>query len=171
MRKDIKWKYVNGKTDSTKIANVEDILHIKFPNDYIDCIRENSGGYPYPFNIVKNSKIPSGKGQFLALIDLNPESDGNILETYHNLNVHSGGDNQVPDGIIPFAFSHNDYYCFDFRNGFPPKVCFLDLEKHWDFVFNDKSHGDEIKEEDYLIHVCNSFTELLDMLEEEPKDE
>ena len=99
--------------------------------------------------------------------------DGNILETYHNLNVHFDSDNQLPDGIIPFAFSHNDYYCFDYRKGFPPTIVFFDLQLHWDYLdyLEDPKFCKEVKEEDYLIPVCDSFTELLDMLEEKPKNE
>jgi hypothetical protein len=172
MQKKIEWRFVKGETDEEMINDIEKKLDIKFPEDYLEYIRKYPHGYPFPYNSFKNKKLPHGKGIFTALIPLNLNDDGNLLKSYNNLNHHTGGDNQIPDGIIPFAFADNNYLCFDYRFGFIPKIIFLDLEKHWEYLdyLSDPKNCREVKEEDYLIHICNSFTELLDMLEEEPKE-
>jgi len=174
MREKIEWQHVNGKTDDELIACVEKILTIKFPDDYLKYVKKYPNGSPVPnfFRTKKDTFVFGNGGTFEYFFDFNPDSKSYILKQYYVLNIHSGGDNQVPDGVIPFASaSHNhDFLCFDYRKGFPPTIVFLDLEKHWNFVFKDDFGESEIKEDDYLINICDSFTELLDMLEEEPKD-
>lgn len=176
MRDSLIWKYTKGHTDDEMISCVEKILDIRFPVDYIEYIKKYPHAKPSPafFKTGKKTNVygKDGGGSFELLLSFDPNSKFFILRDYHGINFHSGGDNKVPDAIIPFALSSNnqDRLCFDYRKGFPPKIVLFDLQFHWDYLdyLEEPEYCEEVTEEDYLIPVCNSFTELLDMLEEEP---
>ena len=178
MRDTIEWKYTKGETDDEIVKCIEKILDIKFPEDFLECVKKYPNTQPSP-NFFKTGKQTwvygkDGGGLFKSLYSFDPNIEYFILREYHGINFHSGGDNKVPDGIIPFASSSNnqDSLCFDYRKGFPPTVVFFDLQFHWDYLdyLEEPEFCKEVKEEDYLIYICDSFGELLDMLEEEPEE-
>lgn len=145
--KEIKWDFVDKNIDEDQIECVEKILCITFPDDYRECAKCNSGGSP-PFTSMdeRESQIPGIE----SLLSFNPKDDLYILSKYYLLNYHSYTVHTLPDGIVPFTLSYNDYLCFDYRNGFPPKIVL------WD-------HYAE-KDEEGISFVSNSFSELLEIL-------
>ena len=77
MNNEIEWINKNNELGEDEIKYVEDILCIKFPEDYIRCIKNNDGAYPVPdtFNIENNEEtlnnllsLHKDKGNFLLQV-------------------------------------------------------------------------------------------------------
>lgn len=148
----IRWIGVEAAADEEMIECVQKILDITYPNDYLACVKKNSLGFPYPYNIIADERIKRGRGQFVRLIGFDPEKRY-ILTRYYALNCPAPGINAyLPDGVVPFADAlDGDLLCFDYRGGFPPKVVY------W------VTH--EPDPEKSVLFLCDSFTELFDMME------
>lgn len=176
MQNEIVWESVEGKTDDDMVSCVEKILDIKFPEEYLECVRKYPGGWPSPsfFTTAKATTYQdtTGGGDFEYLLSFDPNFKANILNEYYMMNHHSENANKLPDKVVPFANANgnHDSLCFDYRQGFPPKIVLFDLEKHWEYLDDDEFRDEEIMEEDYLIYVCDSFNELLDMLTKSPEE-
>lgn len=166
MKNEIVWEFVKGKTDDEMVSCVERILDIKFPEDYLECVRKFPGGYPSPC-FFKNSRI---EADFNYLLNFEPGSSSFLLDTYYILKHSSEGLKKLPDDIIPFARSGNDHLCFDYRGNTSPKVVYIDHYSFWDYLCEDEFREEEITEEDYLIYISDSFTEFLEMLDEYPEE-
>jgi hypothetical protein len=179
MSRIVEWKSVKGSTMPEMVTCVEKILDIRFPSTYSEFIKEHPGGTPVPDFFTtkkKTTEYDACRARFGFLYNFNPLSEINfLLERYHAINHHSGENCKVPDGIIPFATANgnHDKLCLDYRRGFPPKIVLMDDYIYGDYLafLEDPDECEEVTEDDYLIPVCDSFGELLDMLEEEPKDE
>jgi len=48
MRDKIEWQFFNGETDDEMISCIEKKLDIKFPTEYIECIKKYPNGEPRP---------------------------------------------------------------------------------------------------------------------------
>lgn len=148
----IKWIGLKEKEITDEhVQQVEKYLGIKFPNDFINCIKKYDGGYPLPhtFNIQGQ-----GADVFNKLLTFDLESKHSILQVYEDVK------DRLINKIYPFARDpFGNLLCFDYRNDpQSPTVVFWDHE--------------EEEVEEAIFPVCSSFTELLDSLYEfEDEDE
>ncbi len=148
------WIGVESHSDEGMIDCVQKILDLRFPDDYLSCVRKNPGGFPYPRNIIKHDSIKWGRSQFVDFLSFNPENSVSYILTtcYAINNLPLGVNNRTNNVIVPFAEAlHNDLLCFDYKEGFPPKVVYRE----------SRMKG----EEKPLIFLCNSFTELFELME------
>ena len=162
----IKWLYPK-KTSLENIQKVENYFNIKFPDDYFSCILLNNGAHPKPntFNLGNMEESINN----LLLID--------IEETFGILKLYNGIKNSIPKKVIPFARDGGDnYICFDYRKDITnPTVVFWDYEKACREYYSYENVGfdDEKYAFNYdkaITYICDSFTELLNMLHE-PEEE
>ncbi|ANP80092.1 1,3-beta-glucan synthase regulator [Bacillus sp. B25(2016b)] len=140
----ITWINVSEKkvTDE-QIEQLEEYFGIKFPNDFIECVKKYDGGYPTPdtFNIPNQDEDSLNN-----LLTLDSERKISMLQTYNSIK------DRLVDKVYPFARDpFGNLLCFDYRNNpQSPTVVF------WD-------HEEEEMEES-IYPVCSSFAELLDSL-------
>ena len=144
--KKLEWRSVHGKIEDTNIQEVEKALGIQFPDDYIQCIKENNGGHPikevYDFGKHKEAV-------FDRLLNFLPEKPNYIVHVY----------NSVIDRML------KDIYCFA-EDPFGNLICFDYREKDRrepSIVFWDHEIASESPEK-AISHVCDSFSQLLNIL-------
>ncbi|MFI8710098.1 SMI1/KNR4 family protein [Bacillus sp. NPDC077411] len=131
------------KVTDEQIQQLEQYLSIKFPNDFIECVKQYDGGYPHP-------KIFDIQGQdgsaFSYLLTLDSESKFSILRAYEGIK------DRLVDKVYPFATDpYGNFLCFDYRNDHEiPTIVFWEHE--------------EEEMEKAIFPVCSSFTELLNSL-------
>lgn len=143
MINNIRWICENDNIDMETILNAENIFGVKFPQDYIEIIMKNDGGYPKPnrFDLNGNEEV------FNNLLSFDEEDCSNMVDTYNDVK------DRLVEKVIPFAEDpFGNLICFDYRNNDQPTVVFWEHEK----AFNDK--------ESAMTYLCDSFTELLLML-------
>jgi len=145
--------YGAGPTNEI-ISFTEKMLRVKFPQEFIDCIKQCDMGSPEN-NIVdvinpETANIETvGVGCFLSF---NPDMGGNILREYFE------PADRLPRTLIPFAATGDgDYFCFDYSiDGFedkdPPVV-------YWFF------HNMDDKQ---ITDVAITFKEFLKKLKPDP---
>jgi len=145
MSNNIIWISENDIVNESIIENTESILGIKFPNDYIEVIIKNNGGYPRPnsFNLNGNEEV------FNYLLSFDEEDCSNIINTYNDTK------DRLIEKIIPFAEDpFGNMICFDYRNNNQPVVVFWEHET----AFNDK--------EEAIKYICGTFSDLMSILHE-----
>lgn len=145
----IRWKYTNP-IDISYIRKTEELLGIRFPEDYVQCVLENNGGTPKPQEFdVEGRRFPA---VFEHLLDHDPNSKSYIVEFCPDYIDH------LPDGIYPFAGDpFGNFICFDYRSDKDnPSIVFWDHEKP-----DNKN----------VFPVCRTFTELLNKLYEPEEDD
>lgn len=145
MGNNLRWICENDDVELVTISNIETAFGVKFPNDYVEIIMKNDGGYPKPnrFNVNGNEEV------FNNLLSLNEEDSSNLIDTYNDV------EDRLVEKVIPFAEDpFGNLICFDYRTNNQPIIVFWEHEK----VFNDK--------ESVMSYLCDSFTELLLMLHE-----
>ena len=75
MKNNIKWLFSHAPISDDNILVVESSLHVKFPDDFIDCIKNNHGGNP-------GMQMYSFEGHleavFNSLLNFNPNEDNYI---------------------------------------------------------------------------------------------
>jgi len=145
MNNSIRWISENDIVKESIIEKVESILGVKFPNDYIEIIIKNNGGYPKPnrFNLNGNEEV------FNNLLSFDEEDCSNIINTYNDTK------DRLIEKIIPFAEDpFGNMICFDYRNNNQPVIVFWEHE----IAFNDKEKA--------IKYICNSFSDLLSILHE-----
>ncbi|CAM3914800.1 1,3-beta-glucan synthase regulator [Bacillus luti] len=140
----VTWIGVNKKEITDEhIQQVEQYLGVKFPNDFIECVKKYDGGYPRPkvFDIQGLDE-----STFNDLLTLHIDDKYSIVQKYENIK------DRLMDGVYPFTSdSFGNFICFDYRsNPESPTIIFWDHEE------------EEI--EDSLYPVCSTFTELLNSL-------
>lgn len=130
--------------DLAKLRAVEQAWGVRFPQDYVDCVLANQGKSPEP------AGFEFGDGYETALNDLYhyeaSPADSNIVRCQEAM-----ARADVPPGIYAFAGDPaGNPICFDFRaSPTAPRVVLLDYER---------------AQENALVPVAASFTELLDKL-------
>lgn len=145
MNNEIEWINKNNELAEGEIKYVEDILGIKFPEDYIRCIKNNDGAYPVPdtFNIKNDEETLNN------LLSLHKDKGNFMLQVYENVK------DRMLEKIIPFARDpFGNLICFDYSNDNQPTIVFWEHEK----AFNDKEKA--------ITFICNTFVEFLNMLHE-----
>lgn len=159
----VKWKYSDRTINIDDIKKVEEILEIKFPQDYEQYAIYNNGANLEPncFEMGNNQKV------FGALLSYDEHSIDNILSVYSRINKF------LPRKVIPFACEPSgDYICFDYNDSkTEPKIVFWYHEKS---VSEDdldsfderilKNNTLDNLQRDAIYYICNSFTELLNKL-------
>jgi len=108
-------------------------------------------------------KVPEGINNLL-LIQM--EEEFGIAKLYDAVKMF------MPENVIPFARDGFDnYICFDYReNESAPTVVFWDYEKACIEYNNSGNTGSSLNYDNAITYICDSFTELLDMLHE-PEEE
>ena len=114
-RSKFKWKKCKGEVTPERVHYVQSQLSIKFPESYLQIIKECDGGIPVHtdfdyFDEYFKSTVGTGIGSFLPL---NPSSYGDVLEE----NLLSPPE-FFPEDLIAFAeVGNGDLICFDYRQG------------------------------------------------------
>jgi SMI1-KNR4 cell-wall len=141
------WLNIKQIEDLDQITQVEKVLGVEFPTDYLENVIKFNGGIPDPGSITFGDQT-----EVLAQLLSFNKSDGfgYILEQYNALI------GQLPDKVIPFGVDpFGNYFCFDYSDiPTDPKIVFWDHEKSY------------LKAKDELTLVCNNFTELITNLHE-----
>ena len=116
---------------------------MRFPTDYLECVRTNNGGRPKPFVV----DIPGRKEAVCEkLLRLDKAGMNTICDAAGAIR------GQSTYALVPFAEDpFGNYFCFDYSESTSPRVSFWDHEK------------------EQLIVVSDSFSSFLTMLYE-PKD-
>ncbi|GAB6427705.1 SMI1/KNR4 family protein [Bacillus luti] len=140
------WIGVNKKgiTDAD-IQRVEQYFDIKFPTDFIECVKNYDSGYPRP----KIFDVPGqDENVFSKLLTFDLESRNSIIKVYDDIK------DRLANKVYPFGKdSFGNHLCFDYRsNTESPTIVFWDHE------------GEEI--EGSIYPVCSTFQELLNSLRE-----
>ncbi|HFK1459198.1 SMI1/KNR4 family protein [Bacillus pretiosus] len=147
----ISWSEVSEtKVTDKEIEQVEKYFGIKFPEDFIACVKKYDGGYPDP-----NSFYLPGQDEniFNDLLTFHIEDEYSIVQNYEDIKE------ELIDNVYPFANDpFGNFLCFDYRNNpASPTIVFWDHEE------------EEI--EKAIYPVCSTFTELLDSLRDFEDDE
>lgn len=142
----INWRKVRVKASVDNIKIVENKLGIILPTDFKVCVLENNGGRPSPYVF----DIENRKGNvFATLLDLSLSKETNMVTMREYVL------DRLVDNIYPFADDPGgNLICFDYRGGNdrPPKIVYWDHE----IAYEDP--------EGALFYICDTFTQLLDML-------
>ncbi|WP_044783808.1 SMI1/KNR4 family protein [Bacillus thuringiensis] len=141
----VTWIGVNKKEITDEhIQQIEQYLDVKFPIDFIECVKKYDGGYPRP----KIFDIPNqDENVFSKRLTFDLESRNSIIQVYEDAK------DRLIDKVYPFGKnSFGNHLCFDYQNNpESPTIVFLD-------------HEEEM--EKAIYSVCSSFTELLNSLRE-----
>ncbi|QWI47060.1 SMI1/KNR4 family protein [Bacillus mycoides] len=140
----VTWIGVNKKeiTDEN-IQKVEQYFNIKFPMDFVECVKKYDSGYPRP----KIFDVPGqGENVFSKLLTFDLESRNSIIQVYDDIK------DRLANKVYPFGKdSFGNHLCFDYRsNPESPTVVFWEHE--------------EENIEEAIYPVCSTFTELLTSL-------
>jgi hypothetical protein len=145
------WRKVKPLDDIQKhTIELQRIFGITFPKDYLECIKDNNRGYPHPkvFYVGNNSEV------FNNLLNCELDDTYGILAEYNAIK------DRLPEKVIPFARDpFGNLICFNYRESSEPTIVF------WEHETASRSKEAAIKK------VCNTFTELLNMLDELEEDE
>ncbi|NQX63648.1 SMI1/KNR4 family protein [Paenibacillus qinlingensis] len=158
---EIHWRFKVSDVSSDEIKKLEEFLGVTFPDDYLECIRENNGAMPVPNFFEVNGREMS----FGALLSINEKDVENIRMVFEAL------EERLPSEIIPFSIdAGGNFICFDYKNGTQsvPSIVFFDHEQG--YAINDLDEDQlarkplELWLREALEPVCNTFSELLSML-------
>lgn len=140
----ITWIGVNKKEITDKnIQRVEQYFNIKFPMDFVECVKKYDSGYPRP----KIFDVPGqDENVFSKLLTFDFESRHSITQVYDDIK------DRLANRVYPFGKdSFGNHLCFDYRsNPESPTVVFWDHE--------------EENIEEAIYPVCSTFTDLLNSL-------
>ncbi|MCY6485230.1 SMI1/KNR4 family protein [Clostridium aestuarii] len=136
----LEWDFTSKKISQETINRVQEKLGVKFPEDYLKCVKENNGGYP-SLNLFDFTKKEGAVIKVLLSFDLNEYE--NILEVYKWVK------DSLPSKVYPFAADpFGNYICFDYRtNKEEPIIVF------WD--------NKEANSENCIVYICDTFTKFL----------
>ena len=134
----ITWNFVESMEVDSPVRELEELLNVKLPSDFVDCVKENNAGFPNLKTFETNQGI---ERVFSNLLSLDSDDDENIFYSYQFI-----CDETDRNDILPFARdSFGNYICFEFNDNLP-KVVFWNHESKT------------------LDKVAESFTDLLKML-------
>jgi len=137
------------------LADIEDMIHLPLPADYVEHLRKHNGGKPRRryFRVGRNEKVIE---RFLCIVadykkDPNGEFDLGV--------VWSDVADRMEDRLVPFAsLFAGDYLCFDYQSSKAnPKVVVWDHELSR--VGRVTQHA-----------VADSFEEFLSLLTDKPAE-
>lgn len=156
----IEWLYTKKEVSMSTIKEIESELKIKFPQDFIECVIYNHGACvePHLFKVEDKERV------FSQLLSFELNSSMNIINTYNR--IKEG----LPKKVIPIASDPaGNFICFDYsKNVAYPTVVFW---YHEISVAEDDLDEDELEDNslddlqrEALAYICDSFTELINML-------
>lgn len=155
----IVWNFPGEIITREEVIELEKKLEVKFPDDYILQLLENNGGIPEPNCLDFHGKKGKTFGTLLRVDEV-----GNV-----NVNkIYEGTRDILPTTIIPIAIDGGgNYYCFDYLVG-TPVIVYLNNEECYptDDITPEqlKTKPLEAWQREAITPVCNTFTELLQML-------
>ena len=145
----VKWDFGEHPVSNEEIIEVENMLQVKFPKDYLEYVKIYSGATPSPetFDLEDREGVAFG-----YLHSFHKESESYIVNVSNRYR-----DGRMPDKVIPIADDvFGNEICYDFRKGLSsPSIVF------WD---HEIAHEDPDRA---LSHICDSFPELVNKLYEE----
>lgn len=176
MDENFKWD-IDAKNSETIIKEVQSNFNIKFPAKYIQAVTQHDGAMLkvkdkaglWKTAIIK-IKNWHGKYAVIALLsyDNNSNSENTKIIRFYNVFKDSLPEPKI---IVPFAIDGGgNLFFFDYRKNInEPSIVFLNHEQAYteeDFVNEDleKKTLNELLN-DNLYYVCDSFDELLRMVE------
>jgi hypothetical protein len=110
----IKLDFSDQKVSEPRINLVEKTIGVKFPEIFINLVKNNDGAHPVPdifsyYDIFFKRENENCVGAFLCI---EISSSGDILTTYQDPPEF------FPEGIVSFAEDGGgNYICFDYREG------------------------------------------------------
>src|SRR5579871_1529605 len=115
----LEWQDCKSVSDEA-IRAVEARLGVRFPSDYVECVRRCDGGWPKPHHFdypdPALGPVETSIGRFLSL---DSTRKGNLLDVVEWLS------DQLPAQVVPFADEPGgDFLCFDYRGGGAPAVVY-----------------------------------------------
>jgi cell wall assembly regulator SMI1 len=143
------WELVQPLEDEATITEMERLLGVPLPQEYVDCVRQYNRGYPsFELFLTKSGK----ERVFSNLLNYNKMSETNIFIMYDLFM----SDNEKHSELFPFAGDpFGNYICFDMRTD------------PWVVVF----WNHEVGADDAVDAVADSFTEFLGMLYSDEDDD
>lgn len=147
----LKWQDSRSPVNDEEIRQIESRLGVKFPKDFVECVKKYHGGFPRvsDFSYV-DKRLRRSASCFGELFSFDLQDRINIVS-----------DNELPPegypkGLIMFGQDGGGgYLCFDYRTTkTSPKVVF------W---ISDAPSAEEV------IPLADTFTDFLEMLYE-PRD-
>lgn len=145
------WILCRTPVSAAVLNDHEQMLGVKFPQDFRQVIQKCPGGQPlersdFWIEHPAHGRLGSGLG---ALVNLDSMDDGDSLQfcAYALHHYH-----KLPRHIIPIAMDGGgDYMCFDYsKSATHPRVVYYSHEAPREVAF---------------CHLADSFTGFLDMLE------
>ncbi len=150
----VKYFETKPKVTLDKIKEMQDLVDLNFPINYIDHLLEFNGGYCEPdiFKFKENNDETESRIHYFLGIHENEYS--NMKDYFLDYKIE---EKRMPDSFFPFAYDpFGNLICIDSENG---KVYFWDHEKEVDYsVSDDTDHSN-------LYFVADSFEEFIDSLE------
>jgi len=134
------------------VAVYESLVGHTFPKDYVAAVYEHAGQVTYPESVtVGRGSTPFGPLLFICENQRHPKRSYNALYAWDNINRWLGESSPCLGKYAPFATNTaTGYFCFDFTEA-ETKITFIELT----FDPND---------EDAVIGIANSFSDLLSLL-------
>lgn len=136
-RLEMNWNHEHNIITDDMIKNVERILKVNFPEDFIYIIKKYDGGYPSPNKITFDGNVEIVNN----LVSFLEDDVGFILDICEETE-HFNNTKLIPIAEDPFG----NLFCYDFDDK-KNRIVFWNHEN-----FSDKKF------------VCNSFTEFIQML-------
>lgn len=145
MKREIHWEFTSPPLSDDMIRGAELLLGVKFPPDYAKCLKNYHGAQPLECEYVFETPDGTMWGSFGILLTISPYKAENIFVCLH----YTGS---VRDVIPIVADGGGNYICLDYRND--------EARTHPQVVYYD--HEEDVEQN--LFYLCDSFSELLDML-------
>jgi hypothetical protein len=134
----IEWKYVGPDINDQTVVDVESVLSVKLPADYLACLRKKNGGRPIPNAVNVSGRVDV---VFENLLRLDIQAPHGVIKVWNVLRA------RTKEGVIPFASDpFGNLFCFEYLDR---KSCSVVFWNH---------------EDGLSTFVSNSFSELLEML-------
>ncbi|GAI78995.1 unnamed protein product [marine sediment metagenome] len=156
----IVWNFSGEMITREEVIELEKKLNVKFPEDYVSQILDNNGGIPDPSQLDFNGRKSKTLGELFCINDI---GSANVYKKYKSSR------DVLPMSIIPIAAdAGGNYYCFDYINGAVPSIVYWNHDECYpaDDVTPEqlKTKPLEVWQREAITPVCNTFTELLQML-------
>lgn len=150
---DITWKYREPEATEAMIAEVEQELGIRYPDDFRRAAPGIHGAGPEQSSFSYQNRFIGRVGTSLGrVLSFSPTSSFYVLRKVRNLD-----EGLRPDGVIPFGVDGGgDLMAFDFRKD----------PEHPPVVYIAITEADDEGGDGHVYPLASSFTEFLSMLKE-----
>ncbi|MFD1397028.1 SMI1/KNR4 family protein [Kroppenstedtia eburnea] len=152
MGKQITWDYKRTPVTEEVLSEKEKLLGIRLPDDFREVFIENHGAGPVPEYYYAPNGNSRNFGFLLAL-----DEDEDEIEFTEANSPYMKREHDMPHEVVIFSIDPaGNFLCFDYNqliDGYPAII-------FWDH----EVEGGNLKK------ICNTFTELLDMLHDDEDD-